>query len=166
MSKESEVKGAAAAVQGAPQAAGKAMVKKAAVKKAPAAKSVAAQPKPAGKTAPAKKAVPVGKGGSTPDKKPATNAKAAKAPKVAKPAAAKEKVKKPRLVRDSFTMPETEYQALGDVKKAFLKIGMSVKKSELLRAGVALIKGMELAKLKTVIEALPPVKAGRPKKDR
>ncbi|HTH44994.1 MAG TPA: hypothetical protein VL528_07925 [Oxalicibacterium sp.] len=91
--------------------------------------------------------------------------KSAKNAKPAKPVA-KEKQKKPKLVRDSFTMPESEYQVLGDVKKAFLKIGISVKKSELLRAGVALIKAMETAKLKTVIAGLPPIKAGRPKKDK
>lgn len=78
----------------------------------------------------------------------------------------KEKAKKAKLVRDSFTMPEGEYQVLSDVKKAFLKSGVSVKKSELLRAGVALIKNMELAKLNAVIAALAPIKAGRPKNDK
>jgi hypothetical protein len=52
------------------------------------------------------------------------------------------------------------------VKKAFLKSGISVKKSELLRAGVALIKSMDKDKLHAVIAALPALKAGRPKKDK
>jgi hypothetical protein len=85
----------------------------------------------------------------------------------AKPVAElKEKVKKAKLVRDSFTMPEPEYQVLGDMKKACLKAGFAVKKSELLRAGVALIQKMEVAKLQEIIAALPPLKAGRPKKDK
>ena len=76
------------------------------------------------------------------------------------------KGKKAKLVRDSFTMPEIEYQVLSEVKKAFLKAGVAVKKSELLRAGVALIKDMDMKKLNSVIAALSPLKAGRPKKSK
>lgn len=105
-----------------------------------------------------------------PTTKPATKAagkSVVKAPQVSKPVALpKEKVKKAKLVRDSFTMPEVEYQVLSDVKKAFLKSGVSVKKSELLRAGVALIKTLDLSKLNAVISALAPIKAGRPKNDK
>lgn len=97
--------------------------------------------------------------------------KAAATPAPAKPAAksaveSKEKIKKPKLVRDSFTMPETEYAALGQVKKSCLKAGIEVKKSELLRAGVALVEGLDLDQLKMVLASLTPLKAGRPKKDK
>lgn len=97
--------------------------------------------------------------------------KAAAAPVSAKPAAkpaaeAKDKAKKPKLVRDSFTMPETEYAVLGQVKKSCLKAGVEVKKSELLRAGVALIEGLDIDQLKMVLASLTPLKAGRPKKDK
>ncbi|SFA69048.1 hypothetical protein SAMN04515620_10156 [Collimonas sp. OK607] len=78
----------------------------------------------------------------------------------------KAKVKKAKLVRDSFTMPADEYQVLGDVKKTFLKAGLEVKKSELLRVGVALIRELDLASLKLAVASLPPVKAGRPKKEK
>ena len=78
----------------------------------------------------------------------------------------KEKIKKPKLVRDSFTMPEAEYAVLGAVKKACLKAGFAVKKSELLRVGVALIQNIEIAELKAVLATLPPLKAGRPKKEK
>lgn len=169
----------------------KAPVKKTAVKKAVAKKAV----QPAAKEVAAKSAAPVTKSTVAPKTtsrktvnpavkktvannaaarkpvaKPATKPVATtstKAPQVAKPVApSKEKVKKSKLVRDSFTMPEVEYQVLSDVKKAFLKSGVSVKKSELLRAGVALIKTMELSRLNAVISALAPIKAGRPKKDK
>lgn len=73
-----------------------------------------------------------------------------------------EKIKKPKLVRDSFTMPEAEYAALGEVKKACLKAGFEVKKSELLRIGVALVRKMALAVLKQEVGALTPLKPGRP----
>lgn len=91
--------------------------------------------------------------------------KASKAPVKSKPAPEiKEKVKKPKLVRDSFTMPEAEYAVLGEVKKACLKAGFEVKKSELLRVGVALIRELSTERLKEVLDSLPTLKAGRPKK--
>jgi hypothetical protein len=67
-------------------------------------------------------------------------------------------------VRDSFTMPEQEYAVLGQVKKACLKAGFEIKKSELLRIGVALIRQIDLATLKNVLAGLPQLKTGRPKK--
>lgn len=80
--------------------------------------------------------------------------------------AEKEKQRKPKLVRDSFTMPEDEYAVLGEVKKACLKAGIEVKKSELLRVGVALIRQLDSTRLKAALDALPPLKAGRPKKQK
>ncbi|MFZ6680206.1 hypothetical protein [Undibacterium sp. Tian12W] len=77
-----------------------------------------------------------------------------------------EKVKKAKLVRDSFTMPESEYAALGAVKKACLKAGVEVKKSQLLRIGVALLSKTDVPALKKLIAGLAPLKAGRPKKEK
>ncbi|HZW23780.1 hypothetical protein [Noviherbaspirillum sp.] len=129
------------------------------------------------KTAPAPAAKPATKaaaGKTAPATKPdaAVKAIAAKAPKAAekpvvKPVAEpKEKPKKPKLVRDSFTMPEAEYAVLGEVKKACLKAGIEVKKSELLRVGVALIRQLDTARLKEILAGLPALKAGRPKKSK
>lgn len=110
--------------------------------------------------------------------KPAVEAKAAEKTPVKAPARAKavevkplveatvEKVKKAKLVRDSFTMPESEYAALGAVKKACLKAGVEVKKSQLLRIGVALLSKTDVPTLKKLIAALAPLKAGRPKKEK
>lgn len=78
----------------------------------------------------------------------------------------KEKQKKEKMVRDSFTMPESEYKVLGEVKRACLKDGIAIKKSELLRIGVELIRQMKVDDLKKVLSALPPMKAGRPKKNK
>lgn len=74
------------------------------------------------------------------------------------------KLKKIKQVRDSFTMPETEYEVLGQVKKSCLKAGFEIKKSDLLRIGVSLIKNLETGKLKTLLAGLTPLKVGRPKK--
>jgi hypothetical protein len=78
----------------------------------------------------------------------------------------KEKIKKAKLVRDSFTMPDDEYQGLGEIKKACLKAGFEVKKSELLRIGVAVIRKMDAAAIKGMLSSLAPLKAGRPKKEK
>jgi hypothetical protein len=125
--------------------------------KKPAAKTVAKSavktpaPKPAAKKAPAKKA-------------PVKKAPAKKVAKEAAPEPVREKARKTRLVRDSFTMPEQEYEQLGLVKKACLKAGFEIKKSELLRIGVALISQMDMATLQNVLGGLPQLKTGRPKK--
>ncbi|MFC5547720.1 hypothetical protein [Massilia aerilata] len=69
---------------------------------------------------------------------------------------------RPTLVRDSFTMPEREYAVLGVVKQACLKAGFEVKKSELLRIGVALLGQLDVASLRAVLGNLPQLKTGRP----
>ncbi|MBB3213147.1 hypothetical protein FHW67_002436 [Herbaspirillum sp. Sphag1AN] len=74
------------------------------------------------------------------------------------------KLKKVKQVRDSFTMPETEYAVLSQVKKNCLKVGFEIKKSDLLRIGVSLIKKLETGQLKTLLAGLTPLKVGRPKK--
>ena len=76
------------------------------------------------------------------------------------------KPKKVKLVRDSFTMPETEHAVLGQVKKACLKAGVEIKKSELLRIGVTLISGLNIASLKGALATLPQLKSGRPVKEK
>ncbi|MEW6761185.1 MAG: hypothetical protein AB1437_10195 [Pseudomonadota bacterium] len=84
--------------------------------------------------------------------------------KTAQPAAtpAPRDAARPVLVRDSFTMPEQEYAVLAEVKGACLRAGIDVKKSELLRIGVALLGQVDIATLKAVLAALPQLKTGRP----
>lgn len=74
--------------------------------------------------------------------------------------------KKVKLVRDSFTMPETEYAVLGQVKKDCLKAGVGIKKSELLRIGVGLLRGLDIASLKRAHATLPQLKPGRTIKEK
>ena len=69
-----------------------------------------------------------------------------------------------KVVRDSFTMPAEEYAKLAKVEEACLKAGFQIKKSELLRIGVALISDMGPKKLKSAQAKLDPIKTGRPKK--
>lgn len=122
---------------------------------------VAKKPAVPVKTAVAKPKAVAAKSTALPAAKKSVVAKAA--PKQTAKPVAEEKIKKPKLVRDSFTMPEAEYQVLDDVKKACIKAGVAVKKSELLRVGVALIKSLDHTALKAALAALMPLKAGRPK---
>lgn len=69
-------------------------------------------------------------------------------------------------MRDSFTMPEAEYEALTDVKKTCIRSGVAVKKSELLRVAVALLSKMDVAAIQQTLAMLTPVKAGRPSKQK
>ncbi|ALK96645.2 hypothetical protein AM586_10545 [Massilia sp. WG5] len=91
---------------------------------------------------------------------PAPKGRASRAGELARPDAAAQA--RPTLVRDSFTMPEQEYAVLGAVKQACLKAGFEVKKSELLRIGVALLGQLDVASLRAVLGGLPQLKTGRP----
>jgi hypothetical protein len=137
---------------------------KPAAKKTPAAKAA-----PAKKTAAAKKAAPAktvrAKAAPTPAKVAQQAARAIAAPARstrAKAVPAPVPLARPRLVRDSFTMPEQEYAVLATVKQACLKAGFEVKKSELLRVGVALLGQLDTASLRAVLDSLPQLKTGRP----
>ncbi|MBO9535357.1 hypothetical protein [Herbaspirillum sp.] len=147
--------------------------KKPVAKAAPAAKPAAKKPvakpaaRPAVKAAP-KAAAPAAavKAAAPAPKKPAA-VPAKPLPKPAAPTKAEKKAAKPKKVkqvRDSFTMPENEYAVLAQVKKSCLKAGVEIKKSDLLRIGVSLIKNLKIAELKDILSSLTPLKVGRPKK--
>jgi hypothetical protein len=126
-----------------------ATVKKVVAKKPVAKKPVATKPvvkkvttKTAVKKAPVKSATT----------KPAQPVKAVK------PA----KVKKAKLVRDSFTIPKDEYVVIDSLKVRAGKLGQSVKKSELLRAGVKALAAMSDIQFKAALSNVPTIKTGRP----
>jgi len=98
---------------------------------------------------------------------PKAVAKAAAKPvaKVAKVVAvvdAPSKPKKPKLVRDSFTIPKNEYEAIASLKERALKQGVSIKKSELLRAGLMTLAFMPDAAFAKALADVPTLKTGRP----
>ena len=79
------------------------------------------------------------------------------------PAAARDtKAKKPKLVRDSFTIPKNEYEAIASLKERALKQGLSIKKSELLRAGLMTLAFMPDAAFAKALADVPTLKTGRP----
>ena len=117
-----------------------------AVKKSPAAKKT--------KRATAMPA----KAASRPVAKSATKATAQ--PQAAKPV----KPKKPKLVRDSFTIPKAEYTVLDDLKQRAARLASPAKKSELLRAGIKALAAMPDAAFVAALGAVPTLKTGRPSK--
>lgn len=122
----------------------------------PAAKSPAKGPaKPAAKPVPAQK----------PAAKPAKAPSPAKAAPASKPAVeAKAPKQKAKLVRDSFTMPQVDFDLIAVLKERALGFKRPTKKSELLRAGLQALAGLNDQALQAALNALPPLKPGRPKK--
>ena len=105
----------------------------------------------------------------TPTPKAQTKAEAkdvkpkAKAPSDTPTKPAKEK--KVKVVRDSFTLPKTELLQIAAMKKRALALGVDVKKSELIRAGLQALSGMSDAPFKKALASIPTIKTGRPAKD-
>lgn len=128
--------------------------------RAPAKKTVAAKQLPA-KVTPAladKKApvVPV-KAENKPAKTNPVKATSSATEKAAK-------LKKPKLVRDSFTIPKAEYLVLEELKQRSIKLASPAKKSELLRAGIKALAAMSDAAFSAAMKAVPTIKTGRPAK--
>ena len=137
-----------------------------------------AAPKPAPKPTPKRAPKPSTKPAAAPAAKRAAPAKtrvtakpvakaqgntAAAVPAATAPAEAS-KVKKPKLVRDGFTIPKAEYQVLADLKQRAADLKHPTKKSELLRAGIKALAAMDGAGFLAALQAVPTIKTGRPGK--
>ncbi len=98
--------------------------------------------------------------------------KAAAAPRQTKPEASvqvgrgrtetSKNVKPAKVIRDSFTMPVADYELIGVLKKRCIGLGVAIRKSELLRAGLAVLDRLADASLAQVVAAVESVKTGRP----
>lgn len=101
-------------------------------------------------------------------KSPAARKRAVAETPVAKPEKKVKKEKKTeskeKVVRDSFTMPQADYDMIAEIKQKALKVGMHVKKSELLRAGLQVLAKLSATQLKQTVAGLEKIKTGRPKK--
>ncbi|MCM2345677.1 hypothetical protein [Acidovorax soli] len=118
-----------------------------------AKKSTTSPPKTIAKKAPAK-----------PVKRSPTPVPAKAAPAPAPALQAKEvRAKKPKLVRDSFTIPKDEYAVIETLKQRANLLAQPAKKSELLRAGLKVLAGLSDAALRNALQAVPSIKTGRPK---
>ena len=74
------------------------------------------------------------------------------------------KPRKIKLIRDSYAMPEAEYAQIAQLKQRLLELGESVKKSELLRAGLAQLATLDDAALLAAMASVERIKTGRPAK--
>lgn len=111
---------------------------------------------------------------TTADKTPAAKKEAAKP--VIKPAAKKaaampeqtakkpDKAPKEKLAHGNFSMPESEFRKVAEIKEACLKAGLRVKKNEVLRAGLKALGAMNAPQLESLIAELGKVKTVRAKK--
>lgn len=98
---------------------------------------------------------------------PTARKRATAAKTVAAPVPEKEpKAKKPKLVRDSFTIPKDEYVAIEALKLRAAQLAHPAKKSEILRAGLKALTSMSDAALRSVLLAVPAIKTGRPKSEK
>ena len=79
-----------------------------------------------------------------------------------KPAPVEVKVKH-KLVRDSFTIPKAEYVVLDSLKLRAANLKRPTKKSELIRAGIAVLKGMSDKEFLAAVNGVQSLKTGRPK---
>jgi len=84
-------------------------------------------------------------------------------PKAAKPAKPV-KPKKIKLVRHSFSMPETEYAQIALLKKRIADFGGKARRSELVRAGIAALAAMDNVELTALMARVERIKPGRPAK--
>lgn len=94
--------------------------------------------------------------------------KSAPAKAVVKPAKKQKKEKKAegkvKVVRDSFTMPQADYDLIAELKLKAQTVDLHAKKSELLRAGLRLLSKLSAAQLKRAVAGLEKIKTGRPRK--
>lgn len=105
------------------------------------------------------------------DRAPAVKAAAVKAVAAALAPAPKpvqpdrsDKPRKTKLVRDSFTIPKSEYAVIEALKERAAKAGRPAKKSEVLRAGVKALAVMGDVAFLAALGAVPAIKTGRPAK--
>lgn len=121
--------------------------KKSTTKKVLAKPAVKVAAKPAAKTAP----------------KPAPKPVPSKAKVATKPTTPKAvKAKKPKMVRDSISIPKAEYAVLDALKIRCAALAKPVKKTELLRAGIKVLASLSDAALLSAVRAVPNLKTGRP----
>ncbi len=79
--------------------------------------------------------------------------------KPAKPAA----VKKPKLVRDSFTLPQADHDLIKQCKKTAVASGRETKKSEVVRAAIQNFASLSGAAQLAAYNKLQTITLGRPK---
>ena len=68
------------------------------------------------------------------------------------------------LIRDSFTFPAEDYALIAQLRKRALDGGREVKKSEIMRVGLAVLAALPLEDLWRALDGMKRIKTGRPNK--
>ncbi|MDD3353265.1 hypothetical protein [Zoogloea sp.] len=68
------------------------------------------------------------------------------------------------LIRDSFTFPEEDYALIAQLRARLLDAGRDVKKSEILRGGLAVLAALPVEDLLNALDGVRRIKTGRPHK--
>lgn len=92
-----------------------------------------------------------------------SEAPAKKVPKASAKATPAKSAAEPKLVRDSFTIPKSEYTVLESLKLRAANLARPTKKSEVLRAGIGALSAMSDKAFLAALGAVPSLKTGRPK---
>ena len=80
----------------------------------------------------------------------------------AKSKAAADKTRKSdKMVRDTFKMPQREYELIDELKKRCRALGVEIKKSEVLRAGLIAMRELSDERLGDVVRPLTAPRAER-----
>ncbi len=67
-----------------------------------------------------------------------------------------------KVIRDSFTMPASDYESISQIKMRAMKAGIGTSKSEILRAGLVVLSTLSDKEFLKLFQGLPKVKPGRP----
>ena len=76
-------------------------------------------------------------------------------------AAADKTRKSDKMVRDTFKMPQREYELIDELKKRCRALGVEIKKSEVLRAGLIAMRELSDERLGDVVRPLTAPRAER-----
>jgi hypothetical protein len=75
----------------------------------------------------------------------------------------KPEYEKINVIRDTFTLPEKDYDLIGYCKNKLLQNKISTTKSEIIRAGLIILSGLTNNELINAINHVEKIKTGRPK---
>ena len=75
----------------------------------------------------------------------------------------KRKVEKIKVIRDSFTLPQLDYDLIKILKQRSLKAGVEITKSEIIRAGLQSLDQMTESDFLNRLGQIEKIKTGRPK---
>lgn len=74
-------------------------------------------------------------------------------------------LKKPKSIKDTFTFPPDDHALIAELIERLLQQGINVNKSEVVRMGLAAMRGFDNKQLQHALGMIERVRTGRPTKD-